>query len=247
MNNYLYKACPFDNLYFITKFMEDNKVLVGIVFLVFGLLLAFVGAKFFWITIIILLCCIFNILVFLLYMIFGALFDFGGNGWTILILFIVGCSLGISIGLCLKALTSIFFIGIGAFVGYFVQSFLYNLFLNNIHSNPEVVYWVSLCVLVLIGAIIGYNFLKVLFIFTTSFVGSYVVIKGISLWAGGFPSESLIIDLINKNEFELLKNIMTGVVYAYLAGWVVLTALSMYAQFKANEDKTDDDFRSKKE
>ena len=46
------------------------------------------------------------------------------------------------------------------------------------------------------------NKLKVLFIFTTSFFGSYLVVRSISFWCGGFPSESLVIDLIGKEEWN---------------------------------------------
>lgn len=226
--------------------MNSNKVWLGIILIIFGLLLSFLGAKFFWFSLIALLCVIFTTIIFILYFILQAIIGFQGTYWSVIVVVVCGCILGISIGICLKTMVSIFFIGIGGFMGYVVAMFLYNTVLNHIHSNPTVVFWVTVGVLVLLGMIIGYKFLKVLFIFTTSFFGSYLVIRALSFWIGGFPSESLVIDLINSQEWDTLGNVLTPVVYAYISGWVILTGLSMWYQFHTNKDKTDDDFRGHK-
>ncbi len=209
-------------------------------------MLAFLGAKFFWFSLIALLCIIFTAIIFIVYFILQAIIGFPGTTWSVILVVAFGCLLGISIGICLKHMVSLFFIGIGGLMGYTVAIFLYNTALNHIHSNPAVVYWVTIGVLVILGMIIGYKFLKVLFIVTTSFLGSYLVIRAFSFWIGKYPSESIIIDLINKQEWDALNQILTPVVYAYIGGWVILTGLSSWYQFHTNKDKTDDDFRGNK-
>jgi hypothetical protein len=71
----------------------------------------------------------------------------------------------------------------------------------------------------------------------TSFIGSYCLIRGISLYAGGFP-----------NEFDLPAQIKSGGIdfdsfpkafYGYLVGIVVLWVLSGWFQFKHDVESKD--------
>lgn len=100
--------------------------------------------------------------------------------------------------------------------------------------------------MVLIGAVIGYFFMKMILIFSTSTIGSYAAVRGVSLVAGGFPSESLIIDLIKKQEFKEFDKILTGVVYAYLGSWLVITIVAIVFQYWHNKDLKDEDMHYKK-
>ena len=63
---------------------------------------------------------------------------------------------------------------------------------------------------------------------------------------GGFPSESMIIDLINRGEIETLKALLTPSVYGYLAAWIVLFIISMVVQYKTrseeDKEKLDDNY-----
>ena len=80
-------------------------------------------------------------------------------------------------------------------------------------------------------------------------VGAYVAIRGIANLAGGFPSESLVIDLIQKKEWDELKQFSTAIVYAYLAGFVVLGVIGIVVQFKffGKKDKSNNDNNSDRE
>lgn len=79
-------------------------------------------------------------------------------------------------------------------------------------------------------AVIAYFVEKITIMFVTAFVGSYFVIRGISLYAGGFP-----------NEIDLTEDVANGEIdwksfgkafYGYLAGIVILSGLSFYFQIK---------------
>lgn len=65
--------------------------------------------------------------------------------------------------------------------------------------------------------------------------------------AGGFPSETMIIDLINRGETETLEHLLTPAVYGYLAGWLVLFIISIVVQYKTrseeDKEKLDDNYK----
>ena len=88
--------------------------------------------------------------------------------------------------------------------------------------------------------------MKIVFIVSTSVIGSYIVIRGFSFLFGNFPSESLIIDLIRKEEYEELKNIINGIVYVYLVFWIILSVGSAFVQFRINREVEDEDLHYKK-
>lgn len=70
----------------------------------------------------------------------------------------------------------------------------------------------------------------------TSFVGSYGIVRGISLYAGGFPSELEIHRILASG--DLSWDNFDKVFYAYIAGILVLSVLSAAYQFKhGGEDK----------
>lgn len=79
-------------------------------------------------------------------------------------------------------------------------------------------------------------------IISTSFCGAYAIIRGISLYAGGFPNESYIMDLIKNGEEEELKKVLTPIVFAYIAGWLVIFIIGLVVQYKTRSD--DDDKKS---
>ena len=97
----------------------------------------------------------------------------------------------------------------------------------------------------IVGAVIGYFFMKVLFILATSTVGSYLFVRGISFIFGGFPSESIVMDLIKKQEWNELNKMLSFVIYAYLSSWLILSCGSAYVQMRWNKDISDEDLSYK--
>mmetsp|Transcript_12174 Transcript_12174/g.12576 ORF Transcript_12174/g.12576 Transcript_12174/m.12576 type:complete len:489 (-) Transcript_12174:32-1498(-) len=239
-------ACPVANFYFMTKFIKDNKNWVGVIMIVVGLGFALIGAKFFWITIIALLSIVFIVILFIIYFIIQSIFNIGGGTWVIIVILAVGIILGVSIGMCFKSLTSFFFVLFGMLLGYLLGLLIWDLGLSQIETNQTVVYWVTIAVLVVIGGFVGYKFMKMMFIVVTSFLGCYLIIKAISMWAGGFPDEAVLIDLITSQEWDQVEEMMNGTVYAYLGGWLVGSVIAMFFQSHHTKDLSDDDFRGRK-
>ena len=85
-----------------------------------------------------------------------------------------------------------------------------------------------------IGVCIALSILlfNIVTIFATALIGAYAVIRGISIFAGGFPNETTIADLVKNEETEQLKKLLTWIVYLYLGGWVILFVIGLVVQIK---------------
>jgi len=134
----------------------------------------------------------------------------------------------------------IFFIGLGCLLGYVLGEVIYNLGFNRIQSNPKLIYW-----LIIVGSMIIFAGLtawlkKPLVIFATSFIGGYLFIKGISMYAGGFPNESQVMDYISEGEWDSVDKLFTWKVYLYLVSWVILLIIGIIVQFKINKENRSD-------
>lgn len=239
-------ACAITNYYYISKFCTENKYLIVIAFSVVGLLLAFIGMKFFWVSLAIMISIVIITIVMWLYLLIASLVGYYGNLIGMIIILVLGFAVGIGLTFLLKSFIRLVFIVIGGYYGYIIGYFLYNfLSLNRIQSNPEVIYYCTLGCCMIVGAVIGYFFMKVLFILATSTVGSYLFVRGVSFIFGGFPSESIVMDLIKKQEWNELNKMLSFVIYAYLCSWLLLSCGSAYVQMRWNKDISDEDLSYK--
>ena len=222
------EACEIANFYALYHFFEEHKFLVGIIIIIIGLFLTFLGKKLEEVTVVLVSDLVVpGVLLIILYNIFSVT-----QTWIPWVVIIIGILLGIGLGIFLLKLKNIFGAVLSGTLGYIVGLLLYNAFLSKIQSNPSVVYWITIVVCIIVCAILGYALYSYFLIIGTAIVGAYVAIRGISLLAGGFPSESLVIDLIQKKEWDELKQFSTAIVYAYLAGFVVLSVIGIVVQFK---------------
>ena len=105
---------------------------------------------------------------------------------------------------------------------------LYNTFVYKIDTNGQVVFWIFIVLMGGIFATLAFFIFWPVIILATSFAGAYAVMRGISLYAGGFPGELEIIDLIKSEKFDG----MPGSFYGYMAGFLVLSVLFAVWQFK---------------
>ena len=87
---------------------------------------------------------------------------------------------------------------LGGAAGFFASAILFNLLIVNF-TEEEYVLIITLVVGILIGAILSYVLMDGVIIITTSFIGSYIFVRGIGTFVGGFPSEiELYKDLVSK-------------------------------------------------
>jgi len=165
---------------------------------------------------------------------------------TVWIVFGVGLLIGVALGYFLIKITNMFFMILGGYMGYTLGIFLYNLVLNQIHADPKLVYWVTIIICVIIGAAIALWLVKHVLIFSTSICGGYAMIRGASLYIGSFPSESVVLDLIQHNELDQLDDMFGAAIYGYLAAWVIISVFGLWWQYRSNKEKDNDDYRKMK-
>lgn len=232
-------ACPFVNYYIIAYFLNQYSLFLGAAIIVIGLFLLILGLKFIKATIFVSAAMACTTLSAVLYFnIFNA-----ESTTTVWIVLGIGFLIGILLGYFLINITSAFFMLIGGYMGYTLGVFLYHLFLNLIHADPKLIYWVTIVASVVICALLALWIVKHVLVFATSIIGGYAVVRGASLYLGHFPSESLIMDLVQHEEWDQLDDAFDGYVYAYLSAWVLLAVGGILWQYKVNQDKSSDDYR----
>ena len=237
------EACPKVNFYFIVKFIQDYKILFIILLILFGLFNCGLGKRFSRFTAFFLCIFIFVVLILILSQ---YVLPSGCANWIIWVMLAVGVILGVVAGVfafkyhegCMAFLTG----GIG---GFFLGQFLFNLFGNRIPVNGIVMNIVF--IVVCIGALIAvaFFFKKFIVIFATSLIGSYCIVRGISLFAGKFPDEMTVIDLQTRGETDQLESLLTWQVYVYLASIAVATVISMVIQYMTYKEDAPSDSDAK--
>lgn len=199
------QGCNLTDYYAIEALLKNNNVIVGIIIVVVGIFFCFLGSKVVIITLVIIAFLAVCILVFIFVV---AMVGQGKLTQTVFwILFSLAFVLGCLCSYLFYKFIKVFYAVLGGLTGYIVAASTYTYFLRYIEANPTVVYWVTVAVLIVIGVLVGIYLSKHLIIIATSIIGSYLMIRGSSLWIGGFPSESEIMTLINKKEFDQLSQV----------------------------------------
>jgi hypothetical protein len=182
---------------------------LAVFFIIFGGITTFKGRKFFNIIIAVLgggLAFLISMLTFSLYGMTDYLdkYEDGGSIGLTILAFVLALAIGALVGFLLFLWA--FKVGVlvlGVIVGGFLGVLLY----NTILFKTENVYILYACVFVLaaLGGWLSSKYHDHIMIFGTSFIGSYIFIRGISLFAGHYPSESEVIAQLQHGiepEFE---------------------------------------------
>jgi len=149
--------------------------------------------------------------------------------WVVLVLAVV---LGCLAGYFMTYFTWLPGIVFGGLFGFAIGFVIFNVALRYIQSNPTAVFWCSIGACIILGCVIGFIWEEEISIISTSVVGAYAIIRGISIMAGGFPDERQVYELAQKGEWGQVNILLTPIVYAYLAGFAVLATVGMIIQFK---------------
>lgn len=198
-------GCILSNFYAISAFINANKIPFGIALIVIGLFLCFLGSKLVKITIaIIAFLSTVGLIFVLVFSIIGVNQLSNAIMWVILACTIL---LAAVVAYLFYKYVNVFYACLGGVTGFVIGMNIYTFFLRYIESNPDVVYWVTVVICVIIGILFAIYFRKHLLIISTSFIGSYAIIRGPSLYIGGFPSESQVTDLVKRKEFKQLSEV----------------------------------------
>jgi len=171
----------------MSKFFEKYSMFLGALFIAVGLYLAFFGNQFVekMIAFITSVAVFFSGL-YLTNMLFGSIITKGTTpvwvGWIVLISWaIVGSLVGCWMARRKKWALAV----IGCFAGLMFGSLLTTSFM----VSNSIVYYLVIVACGMIAFALTLKFESHVIIVSTAFMGSYGVIRGISMYAGGFPSE----------------------------------------------------------
>ena len=90
----------------------------------------------------------------------------------------------------------------GSLGGFLLGEFLFNLLGNAINGNATLIHILFIVISIVACIILAYFLKNFIIIFASSFIGSYPLIRGISLFTGHSPSEYAVIDLKERSETD---------------------------------------------
>jgi len=115
-------------------------------------------------------------------------------------------------------------------VGYFIGTIMYNFVVKIFDMDPNTLYMItilgSICLAILFAFIID----NLIVIVTTSLIGGYLALRGLSICLGGFPDETYTSQLILNREFNQLGRVFGGDANLYLLGMLVMFVLGLSVQ-----------------
>mgnify|MGYP001558927876 CR=1 FL=1 len=136
---------------------------------------------------------------------------------------IIALALAVLMGwLMMKKFFAFGFMLLGFVAGFFLGGIIYNLVLVGWAKSTAVLY---ICTfgLAILGVFLAYKFEEGLKIFVTSFLGSYLFIRGISMFCGGYTSEFAMYDEIKQGTLKLSHSEL-----GYFAGIFVLFGVGVW-------------------
>lgn len=202
---YLIIACSITNHFPLLVFLQRYKIFLGVVMIIGGFFMLILGTKFVQVTFVITLGSIFVQFALMLYESFHIE---DTNPDYIWIFLGIGFCLGVGIAYFALSVITLVKLSIGGYLGYIFSAIVYQFVLRYIHlSSPEVLYWITVLLCIIIGCFLITILVKEVMIVATSFIGSYVVIKGISLYAGRFPNEQVIFEMLKNEEYDQLADV----------------------------------------
>lgn len=161
--------------------------ILGAFYVIFGL-------KMFKVTIF--LFAMVTVVAFFLLISFAFIISNGAAKWIGWIILGVGVLVGALAGYCLLKCVRIGIFLLGAWPGAVCGLLLYNLFLHYIAGS--VLLWIVVGALFVTGGIIALCLEDHAIIIGTSVLGSYLIVRGLSLVIGGYPNEFTVYDEIDR-------------------------------------------------
>lgn len=223
-------GCSLKSTYLLKKLIEDYKYIFAVLFIIIGLVLCFTGKNTIKYTIMI-VCGIIGCygLTSLVLSLFPNFIT--TELWLFVCLFVCFC-LGCIVGIFLRNEVNFYIIVCGGFLGYSCAIFVYQIVLNYVDYDPQIVYYACIGVCIVVGILIGWKCNDPIIILGTAISGGYIAMRGVSFIAGNYLDEDYIIDLLKQKEFEQLKEIRDGWTFAYLGGWLVVSIAGVVVQCK---------------
>ena len=217
-------GCPVFQATAIVQWLSTHGWVIGALLIVFGAVANFFGGKYIPYVIAGVAGFITFFAVLLLGSVTGALKALdvnvkptAGPVALAVFVFVVALALAVFVGWFIKKIERVGITLLGAAAGFLGGFLLYSLvFIQFIQSTP------LLIAIVLVGAIVvgflTWRYQMVLIVYLSAFLGAYAFVRGISTFAGHFPSEVVLYGQISSGAFPGLE----WQFYLYLAAIALL-------------------------
>lgn len=235
-NNYAVLAthktgCPTIQYSLIYKFLQKYSYLWGAVVIALGLIFCFAG----------------NALINGILFLTGAIISFGALSYVTFAILehldkepsetvqwvIVGvCGVaGVLLGLLVKKIRPLGIGALAAWGGVMIGLLVTTTFvISNQYAK-----WGTIAACAFALGYTAFRVEKIVIIGVTSFIGSYMILRGISMYAGGFPNENYISEEIRQG--AITWDSFPKSFYAYLGGILVCAIVGGVVQVKQNKHK----------
>ena len=237
-------GCALNDWYLLRKMMKEHNYIFATVLILLGLFFALFGKKFeVWTIVLVfgIVVCYFVTVIILSFI--PSLIQTEQNLW---ILLAVGFIAGAIIGFILRKKLTLLAVLVGATAGYSVAEFVYQFISGFITANPTVLYWVVFGICVLLGGLAGYWAVQAVIIIGTSVIGGYIAMRGLTTIFDNYMELAEFSDLAKNGEYEQLKDIRNGWVYAYLGFWLVVSVFGIYYQCRRHKKSNSGNEEKKK-
>jgi len=213
----------------VSRFFYKYAYLFGAVLIAAGGFLAFFGNKF--VNVVIFLVTAFACMIVLAVVFINYILEKVDKDWVVWVAFALIALVSAGLGALLVKFRKY---GIGIFGGWGGVMIGFVVTTTFAVSNQYAFY------AILVAGALGMFYItikveKTVIILLTAFIGAYAFVRGISLYAGGYPSESELHDELEAG--VITWDQMPKTYYAYLGGILVVFLASAVYQFKHNQSK----------
>lgn len=203
---------------------------IGAILIIFGGLLAFAGAKFLFQLVAVLVAAIIS--AFLFFTAYNLFIPQDKVSTTLVVIVIIVCALiGLAVAFFTYKFTKAWAIPLVAAVA---GGMLGLVFFKLVGVKNGYVTILGAVLGAIGGGFLGKKFNSLVRIVGTAFIGSWFIIRGIGMYAGGYPSETDVI----KNGVHANTG---GAFWYYFAGLIVLVIVGSAVQFRLFRDEGKDE------
>jgi len=142
----------------------------------------------------------------------------------------IALALGILIAFFLYDLVAWVNTVLAIIIGYFIGTIMYNFTVKIFDMDPDELYLITILSCIAITIMFMYIIDSIIIIVTTSLIGAYLALRGLSICLGGFPDETYTSQLILNREFNQLSRVFGGPANAYLMGMILMFIVGLSVQ-----------------
>ena len=225
------EVCASFDLNALWTFLEEYDYLWGACFIIAGAFLGFFGRKLFKAAIFMVTAVL---VVFAILLLFYTTFLEDTTeewvGWTVLVCAIL---IGLVAGFFMMKLERFGVSLLAGWGGFLLGFFFFEMCLYPTESVA--LFWCISIGFALIAGVAAFFLEKHMLINMTAFGGGYMLIRGISFYAGGYPNEFTLARQLKEGNTEAFDNWF----YLYMVFILLVSAAGSFVQYKTNKEDAD--------